>query len=174
MKDVSILALSLLLTVSVARAALIEPNDDFASRTILAPGVLTCSDTIDGTDDSDSFDFVSFTGLTPGASFTAEIVAADFDTMLAWYDDDGELIEFTDDIYYPDYSVLSRLEGIVPASGLLHLAVTGYPALYADTSAGTPDWFTEEVGAYTLTVTPEPATLALLAIGAAGLLRRKR
>jgi len=112
---------------------------------------------------ADEIDFVSFAGLAPGTSFIAEITAADFDTMLGWYDDSGVLIDCDDD---GGAGLLSRIEATVPASGVVNLAVSGY------------DWygdgFTTESGCYTLELVPEPVTLALLTVGAAAVLTRRR
>lgn len=69
-------------------------------------------------------DFFTFTGLTVGASFVAETHSEEtVDTILGWFDDQGNLLDLDDD---DGEGVLSRLEGIVPTSGQLTLAVTGY------------------------------------------------
>jgi hypothetical protein len=73
-------------------------------------------------------DFFTFTALPPGAAFTAETLqpaTSNIDTVLGWYDASGMLVEFNDDRL--DGSVTSILEGVVPASGALTFAVTGYP-----------------------------------------------
>lgn len=71
-------------------------------------------------------DYFTFTGLTPGASFTAETFdpqSSGLDTQLGWFGDSGLFPIGEDD----DSGVgsLSRLTGTVPANGKVTLAVTG-------------------------------------------------
>lgn len=76
--------------------------------------------------DGGDVDFFRFTGLTAGASFTAETLAAltsDIDTFLGWFDASGTLIASDDD---GAGGSLSKLVGVVPAGGALTFAVTGY------------------------------------------------
>lgn len=71
-------------------------------------------------------DFFTFTGLTPGVAFSAETMQLgldSIDTFLGWFDDGGNLIETDDD---SGINLLSLIEGVVPASGKLTFAVTGY------------------------------------------------
>lgn len=73
-------------------------------------------------------DFVTFTGLTPGAPFSVETMdplGSGIDTYMGWFDDSGIELAFNDDFDYPN-SLLSRIEGVVPLSGNLNVAVTGY------------------------------------------------
>jgi hypothetical protein len=76
---------------------------------------------------SGDIDFFTFTGLTPGTDFSAETFdpfGTSIDTILAWYDQSGfELTQSDDD----GNGTLSRIAGIVPASGTLTFGVTGYP-----------------------------------------------
>jgi hypothetical protein len=58
---------------------------------------------------------------------TQEIVD-DFDSILGWFNDTGDLIEYNDDQEDEEH-FLSLLEGTVPASGKLTFAVTGYEDL---------------------------------------------
>jgi hypothetical protein len=70
-------------------------------------------------------DYFTFTGLTPGATFTAKTLDTDsvgLDTLLGWYSADGSLIGSDND---GGSGVLSLLNGTVPANGRVTLAVTG-------------------------------------------------
>jgi hypothetical protein len=70
-------------------------------------------------------DYFTFTGLTPGATFTAKTLDPDsigLDTLLGWYSDDGFLIGSDND---GGAAGLSLLNGTVPANGRVTLAVTG-------------------------------------------------
>jgi hypothetical protein len=71
-------------------------------------------------------DFFTFTGLTPGASFSAEVTQSTFDgfdSILGWLDDSGTLIDTDDD---EGFETLSLLMGTVPGNGQLTFAVSGY------------------------------------------------
>lgn len=70
-------------------------------------------------------DFFTFTGLTPGATFTAKTLdpgSVGLDTYLGWYNADGFLIDSDND---GGSGGLSLLGGTVPADGRVTLAVTG-------------------------------------------------
>ena len=74
-------------------------------------------------------DFFTFTGLTPGAAFTATTVDPtdeNLDTYLGWFDSGGALLDANDDIDPDNDILLSSLGGVVPASGTLTFAVTGF------------------------------------------------
>ncbi len=110
-------------------------------------------------------DFFSFPGLMPGSPFTAEITVGGIDSVLGWLDDGGDLITEDDD---SGSGLLSRISGVVPASGTLNLVVTGYPDFFPYNGSH------PEVGAYTLSldvqVVPEPSTWTLLGLGVLGLI----
>ena len=78
---------------------------------------------------ANDLDFFTFTGLTAGAAFTATTIDPtneNLDTYLGWFDATGAFLEANDDID-PDNDIhLSRLAGVVPASGTLTFAVTGF------------------------------------------------
>ncbi len=83
--------------------------------------------TIGGGGSPGDVDFFTFTGLVPGASFSAETMELGFtgiDTYLGWFDDFGNVLATNDDI--EPGNLLSLIEGVVPASGKLTFAVTGY------------------------------------------------
>jgi len=115
---------------------------------------------------TDPLDFVSFTGLGAGLPFVAEITAAGFDTMLGLFDDGGVLLAYDDD---GGSGNLSLIAGIVPGSGNLNLAVTGWD------DGDFAGWH-EQAGQYTLevTVVPEPCSAVLLLPGLLFLARRRR
>jgi hypothetical protein len=81
--------------------------------------------TVGGASNSD-VDFFTFTGLSVGASFTAEVTQETldgFDSILGWFDENGDLLVTDDD---SGVGELSLLTGTVPSSGNLTFAVTGY------------------------------------------------
>ena len=70
-------------------------------------------------------DFFTFTGLTPGTQFLAHTVdptASNVDTLLGWFDSSGGLLDSDDD---GAGGLLSRIDGVVPAGGMLTFAVSG-------------------------------------------------
>lgn len=71
---------------------------------------------------TDHIDFYTFTGLIPGQGFRAEIITAEFDTTLYWFDDSGSIIGKD---YDSGYGLRSRLFGQTPSNGQVHLAVAG-------------------------------------------------
>lgn len=123
-------------------------------------------------------DYVSFTGLTPGEPFDAEIVTSDFDTVMGRYDDSGVQVDFNDDIDPPN-NRRSQLTGTVPPSGELNLAISHFED--ANFDGVIEDAINEsgsyEVGSYQLVLqVPEPSRAWLLgaALAAtAGLARRR-
>lgn len=108
-------------------------------------------------------DFFTFTGLPAGAPFIAEITSGEFDTVLGWLDDAGEILAVDDDA---GANVLSRLQGVTPEGGEVHLAVSGYSDFnFVGAHSQSGPYRLE------LTIVPEPTGLALivLAAGALGL-----
>jgi hypothetical protein len=103
-----------------------EPNEAYWEATMLPAGTLSVVDAITlnpfGLND---IDFFTFTGLTPGASFTAETLTAgdpDADSLLGWFAG-GALLDSDDD---DGVGLMSLLSGVVPAEGELTFAVTSY------------------------------------------------
>lgn len=72
-------------------------------------------------------DFFTFSGLTPGESFTAETRSVPdanlIDTVLGLFDEFGNLIDSADEGGEFNYSLLT---GVVPDSGEITLAVSGF------------------------------------------------
>lgn len=116
-----------------------DPVDSFSEVATLQPGMVdeySYSDfewiggfynvNIDNITGPADVDFFTFTGLSAGASFTAEVTQEefyDFDSLLGWFDAQGILLEVDDD---DGEQTLSLISGIVPANGQLTFAVTGY------------------------------------------------
>lgn len=120
-----------------------------------------------------------FENLTPGEAFSAEAVFADFpgsfggnDTVMAAFDSTNTFIGLDDDGAASPGN-LSRLTGVIPADGVIYVAVTSYQ--------GTPNagQFVNEnanirTGPLTLQFIPAPGSLALLGLGGLVGLRRRR
>lgn len=68
-------------------------------------------------------DFLSFRNLIPGTVFSAEITQGDFNSVLGWVGDTGEIISVDDN---GGSGTLSLISGIVPASGEVNIVVTGW------------------------------------------------
>ncbi len=84
---------------------------------------------IDNTVGPSDVDFFTFTGLTPGASFSARTLDPDtslIDTYLGWFNSTGMLLAVDDDSGGGSSGLLSLLQGTVPANGRLTFAVTGH------------------------------------------------
>lgn len=119
-------------------------------------------------------DVFTFTGLTPGNLFTAEIGSTEpfLDTMLGLFDETGALIDVDDD---GGVGFLSLMTGEVGASGALTFAVSGFGD---DDFSGLHD----ESGAYSLGLAtraapvPLPPAIGLIGAAFAGLVafRRRR
>jgi hypothetical protein len=122
-----------------------EPVDSFSEVRTLAPGSVDDFSFNDfewingsytvyinnaiGPPSGGDVDFFTFTGLSPGVTFSAETFdpsVAQIDTQLAWFDSAGTLIAENDDNEDDEGSFLSKLAGTVPAGGTLTFAVSGY------------------------------------------------
>lgn len=117
-------------------------------------------------------DFFTFSNLLAGSPFSAEITSGTFDSILGFLDDSGNIIATDDD---SGEGLLSLLSGIVPTSGRLNLAVTGFSDFGLTGNHS-------QTGSYTLSLTaqtvPESSSvlgvLAFSALGAGSLLKRKQ
>jgi hypothetical protein len=78
-----------------------------------------------GSPSASDIDYFTFTGLTSGSNFSAEVTDATsgFDSILGWFDGTGNLIESDDN---DGFENLSLINGVVPANGQLTFAVTGF------------------------------------------------
>lgn len=96
-------------------------------------------------------DFFTFSGLTPGGPFTATTFDpdnAELDTILGWFDESGAQLDFNDDI--DPGNLLSKIEGTIPANGMLTFAVSGFGDDDFQGSHG-------EAGPYELRLTATPS-----------------
>jgi hypothetical protein len=83
-------------------------------------GEIVQDDRIPGT-----LDFYTFENLTPGEVLMAEITQGDIDSILGLFDDEGNLVYADDDDGVDGLSLIPDI--LVPESGAIHLAVSGYP-----------------------------------------------
>jgi hypothetical protein len=160
----------------LAFAADAEPNDTFAGRQSLAAGINAVTGTIVAGD----VDFFTFTDLVPNTLFAASVVAADFDTVLDLFNPAGVLIASDDN---DGFGLLSAFASrLVAADGTITLAISAAPLMQAPFAPGANELVAlgaPQGGSYTLVVfaqpvVPEPASVALLAAGAAGLAGYRR
>ncbi len=80
---------------------------------------------VDNTVGRSDVDFYHFTNLQPGRAFQATTLdqsLSGIDTLLGWFTNSGELIYANDNF---EESLLSTVQGAVPADGKILLAVTG-------------------------------------------------
>ncbi len=133
-----------------------------------ATGVGVPSDTA-GTMGDGAIDWYSFT-LTGNTAIDINTLASTDldDTELGLYDSIGQLLASNDDEDGGSYlsQILANL-----SAGTYYVAVGGYNSTFGgafDAIGGSA------TGDYTLTITPEPASLVLLALGGLTVLRRRR
>jgi hypothetical protein len=118
-----------------------DPVDSFSEVRVFQPGVLhdffddgqfewdSYDVYIDNTGGGGDIDYFTFTGLTPGAEFTARTQdpnATNIDTYLGWFNSAGGLVAANDDEDFDGGIYTSLLQGTVPAEGQLTFAVTGF------------------------------------------------
>lgn len=97
--------------------------------------------------DGQDRDFYEFTGVPAGVGFKVEIVDDGLDTVLGRYDAQGDLIDVDDD---SGIGALSRLTGLVPESGSLVFAVSGFPDFGFE-----PGFVHDQSGSYQLVFRPQ-------------------
>ena len=68
-------------------------------------------------------DVFTLSGLTPGNGFTIAETMSESGVRLGWLADDGSIVRSSN---YSELTYREQLEGIVPATGQLHIAVSGY------------------------------------------------
>lgn len=136
--------------------------------------------------------FMNLGTFASGSSFLFDTESSDFDTTIALYSSTGLLLGTDDD---GGTDLLSMLDAGALADGTYYFTVGGFESLFIDGNAiggeefgdlnvnlngssvfaGTHDTFT--LTSFTFTVAnpvPEPASMAVLGLGAAALLRRRK
>jgi len=119
--------------------------------------------TIIGPGEGNAIDFLRFNDLTPGAPFTAKIVLTSIGLLPGLGYFDGENLTLIEAVQNEDPLVGPMISGIVPESGELLLAVTGY----GDAQEGGFLGQHAEKGGYILEVVlvPEPGSALLFSLG---------
>ncbi|MGF1513790.1 MAG: hypothetical protein ACFB5Z_08855 [Elainellaceae cyanobacterium] len=92
-----------------------DPHYEMGDYTL---SVLTGEENITG-----DLDFFSLSGLTPGDVFSVAVSLTEYGASIGWLADDGSLISRS---VYAESSNREQVSGLVPASGEVHLVVTGY------------------------------------------------
>ncbi|NEP76356.1 MAG: hypothetical protein F6K29_33380 [Okeania sp. SIO2G5] len=91
-------------------------------------------------------DFFTLSDLTPGDIFTVSAFLTEYGVHLAWFADNGTMVSTSG---YSDISYTEEISGLVPASGNVHIAVSGYDDIYFDGSHTNP-------GEYLLKISTQP------------------
>lgn len=177
-------------TCGVSSAAIVEtePNDDLANADVIARGAVVPFADVGvmslqqkpGLGDVDVFGINLFTDEVLSVITTPlESFPTDPDTVLGLFNEDGILVEMSDDQDDSD-SRGSALDYLVPNDGTYYIAVSGFGdegELGDSFGDGNFNGDHNEIGSYALTLSviliPEPTTgLALTGLG--GLLLRRR
>ena len=102
-----------------------EDSDD--SSAVTEPhyqaGEYTLSVITNAVDIKGDVDFFTLSGLTPGHRFAVSESMSEGGVRLGWIAEDGTVASVSS---YSDVTYCEQLEGIVPATGQLHIAVSGY------------------------------------------------
>ena len=149
-----------------------SPNETIGQANLITRGSPSWSDvgvlTLDSTNDVDFFAI----NLNAGETFTAittpmSIMFTAPDTLMALFLSDGTQLVFDDNL---GSGLGSAIQFAASQTGVYYLGVTG---------AGDPEFDgSHSTGIYSLTLSivelPEPATVALVALGVLGLVRKPR
>ena len=88
-----------------------------------AEGEYTFSVVTGETDIQGDIDFFTLTNLTPGDIFSVSAFLSEYGVRLAWFADNGSMVSTSS---YSDLTYTEAISGIVPASGNINIAVSGY------------------------------------------------
>lgn len=130
---------------------------------------------IGGSGEVDMYQFTADAGsLIKANTFSTFWFSNDVDTMLTLYDDSGNVLYADDDIYYSGNSFMNGSGGYSTDTLILN-----YEAGYTGTYYIAVNGFGSGSGDYELLMgglnpVPEPATMAVLGLGALALIRRRR
>lgn len=88
-----------------------------------AEGEYTFSVLTGDTDVQGDVDFFTLTNMNPGDIFFISAPLSEYGVRLAWFADNGAMVGTSN---YSDLTYTETISGIVPASGNVHIAVSGY------------------------------------------------
>lgn len=88
-----------------------------------AEGDYTFSVVTGDTDIQGDVDFFTLTNMTPGDIFSVSAFLSEYGVRLAWFADNGTMVGTSN---YSDFTYTEAISGIVPSSGTVHIAVSGY------------------------------------------------
>ncbi len=146
---------------------------DFSTATAVAPTAMDVAvpSSTSGSLSEGVIDWYSFTlGSEADVDINTLLSPLTTDTELGLYSETGTLLATNDDFDYANDIYLSQILGTLSA-GTYYVAVGGWDSQFGNgfTAVGG-----DSLGDYTLTITPEPASLALLVLGGFSALRRRR
>ncbi|MEM9218434.1 MAG: hypothetical protein AAGD25_29345 [Cyanobacteria bacterium P01_F01_bin.150] len=100
-----------------------ERGNEVPGEPHYAEGDYTFSLLTGRTDIKGDIDFFTLTNMTPGDIFSVSAFLSEYGVRLAWFADDGTIVSASN---YSDLTYTETVSGIVPSSGNIHIAVSGY------------------------------------------------